>query len=302
MKFQPTMFFGQGERCTTGTANGGISGSFVSGSETWQYFEFKAINEDTGSGYQFQLEKGFTRRAIIMVVAGGGAGGNTGLGANYRAGGGGGGGQVIFRTGVDLYPGIIHNIYVGKGGARANPNAPIGQKTYDGGNGELSSFSNTIGSLSYTALPGEGGKGDDNPIGTIGDGGNSGNGFLGGNGITSTGGGGGGSNGNGQSYVSTPSNLPGDGGSGFSFTFPHKTYSVGGGGGGGSNSAIFSERGIGVNGGGYGSSATSACTDATASTGGGGGGGELIIDATTYRGSHGASGIVFICFPIGKCP
>lgn len=290
MRFQPTMFFGQADRCTTGTANGGVSGSFVSGSETWQYFEFTTPDESTDGVFQFELESGFTRRAIVVVVAGGGGGGSTGTGGSYWSGGGGGGGEAIIRTNVDLYPNYIYNIYVGKGGVRANPSAA--QPTYNGGNGTISEFNSTP--LIITARGGIGGKGVDIPLGTIGDGGDSGNGFLGGNGVSTVGGGGGGSTGNGQNRSS---NVAGDGGPGVVYTFPHKSYSVGGGGGGGSTTAISSERAFGQNGGGFGSIQNGPSSDGERSTGGGGGGGDQVLT----NGSLGGSGLVFICFPTGSC-
>lgn len=304
MRFIPATHMGSGEVCVESTANGGVSGSFLSGSETYNFHEFTSSNNITTTGFQFQITNGFTQRARIIVVAGGGAGGETGTGGTYHSGGGGGGGQVLDIKNVNLFPNQIYQIQVGKGGDAAVPADPV-TPTYNGGDGDSSRF--YFGDLDITAQGGEGGYGEGLQIG---DGGDSGAGFTGGNGNSNDGGGGAGNTANGQNPPS--SNHAGDGGAGTTLVlgytspaFGASTVGVGGGGGGATKfGSTNSDRGFGTDGGGNGSYTNDRSDDGSRHTGGGGGGGEHVtrVSPPPYsEGSEGGDGIVIVMYPTGSC-
>ena len=303
MRFIPATHMGSGEVCVESTANGGVSGSFLSGSETYNFHEFTSSNNNTTTGFQFEITNGFTQRARIIVVAGGGAGGETGAGGTYHSGGGGGGGQVLDIKNVNLFPNQIYQIQVGKGGDAAIPNRPV-NPIYNGGDGDSSRF--YFGDLDITAQGGEGGYGTGL---VVGDGGDSGAGFTGGNGNSNDGAGGAGNTANGQNPPRSQEG--GDGGNGTTLVlgytspaFGASTVGVGGGGGGGSTFANTSDRGIGADGGGDGSHLSNQSEDGDRHTGGGGGGGQSVTRPSPppySEGSEGGDGIVIVMYPTGSC-
>ena len=195
-----------------------------------------------------------------ITMVGGGSGGRYNNVIRYLSGGG-GGGQVLHY--LDEIPAAKYSVIIGAGGAE-NQN---GGNTYFGSVCASGGYINTA--TSYL------------------DGGVSGSGYVGGQGVGAHGaaGGGGGASGIGQN--SAAGGVGGDGGSGL--------LNYGGGGGG----AARNVPGHGMNGGGDGacgsppSSPISAATDASANTGGGGGGG-LRMDTYSFPAGSGGSGIVII--------
>ena len=305
MRFIPATHMGSGTVCVESTANGGVSGSFVSGSETYNFHEFTSSTNNSTDTFQFEITSGFTQRARVIVIGGGGAGGETGTGGTYHGGGGGGGGQVLDVKNVNLFPNQTYQIQVGKGGDAAVPLDPVPPNpTYNGGDGDSSRF--RFGDLDIIAQGGEGGYGEGLQIG---DGGDSGAGFTGGNGNSNDGGGGAGNTANGSNPPS--SNHAGDGGAGTTLvlgytspTFGASTVGVGGGGGGATKFGISLDRGIGVDGGGDGAYDSDQSEDGTRHTGGGGGGGESVSRPSPPpygEGSEGGDGIVIVMYPTGSC-
>ena len=71
MRFIPSTHMQTGG-CMEATANGGVSGSFTSGSEGWAYHEFTCADVNTTETFQFTVTKGFTNRARLVVIGGGG--------------------------------------------------------------------------------------------------------------------------------------------------------------------------------------------------------------------------------------
>lgn len=306
MRFIPTTFMQSGGCVEATASNGVISGSFISGSETWMYYEFGSGSSlQTNQSYQFEITKGYTSRGRIIVIGGGGGGGWDGLSTYGIRGGGGGGGAVVVNNQSILYP-TIYSVTKGRGGAPAdadNPSAP----TYNGGDGGFSQVNGGVYTLSNVikANGGDGGYGDPNVGSTYGDGGDSGNGFLGGQYTALGSGGGAGSTQNGGSaYNDSGTNRGGSGGSGSlvelgytSPTFGTSTLQVGGGGGG-----ISARGGFGTYGGGDGSGNTTTADDGVRFTGGGGGGGaDFPYTPPGGIGTEGGDGYVIIMFPTGSC-
>ncbi len=206
----------------------------------------------------------------VLVVGGGGGGGRD-------QGGGGGGGQVVSTTSFAVTPGNILNIVVGAGGA----NGTSGWAS----SGATSSFS------TISAIGGTGGYSATFNVATR-VGGNSGGGYIGGNGSnplnTYGGGGGAGDSANGQSPTSG-SPKAGDGGAGTLSSISGSSVCYGGGGGGGNRAGT--GQGLATCGGGNGGNNANGTVGAT-STGGGGGGGAW--NGSVYAGAPGGSGVVIV--------
>ncbi len=296
-----------GNPCVASIANGGVSGSFTSASVTYNYHEFTSSDVGTTESYTFEITKGFTKQARVIVIGGGGAGGNTGAGGTYYGGGGGGGAAVLDETNVQLYPNYTYQIQVGKGGDATQPANPIApHPTRNGGDGDSSRF--FVGTLiDLTAQGGDGGFGEGLQVG---DGGDSGTNFTGGNGNSNLGGGGAGTTANGQDPPG-PTTEAGDGGAGTTLVLGYgspalggSTVGVGGGGGGATKFGNTGDRGNGVDGGGFGASSSNTSRDGTRHTGGGGGGGESVTRPSPppySEGSEGGDGIVIVMYPTGSC-
>jgi hypothetical protein len=199
----------------------------------------------------------------VLVVAGGGG--------HYSNGGGGGGAGGVLYSFRDTTPGT-YSITVGAGGAR------------DGGNGQSSSFADTIsfggggGGPTFANNGGSGGGATRNQN-------NAGTGSAGqGNNGGQQGGGGGGAGGPGQPGGAGSKS----GGPGLAFSITGVTTFYGGGGGG-----EYGGPG-GIGGGGSGSGLGQNGQDGQPNTGGGGGG---TAGYTGEYGGGGGSGIVVIRYP-----
>ena len=292
--------------CMEATANGGVSGSFTSGSEEWVYHEFTCAAVTSSETFQFTVTKGFTDRARFVVIGGGGGGGWDGQGTYGIRGGGGGGAAVINRTG-QLFQGT-YSIQVGAGGEPADAdNANPALRTFNGGDGDYSEILGGpyTGTDRLKSLGGEGGFGDSSVPATYGDGGDSGTGFLGGQyNANGSGGGAGATSNGGVAFFNGSDNQGGAGGTGKTIslgytspTFGTSTISVGGGGGG-----IGYDPGVGTDGGGQSAGAFSTADDGGRHTGGGGGGGEdFAATPPAGIGTTGGDGIVIIYYPTGSC-
>lgn len=283
--------------CMEATANGGVSGSFVSGSETYVYHEFTSSAVNTTETFQFIVTKGFTNRARLVVIGGGGGGGWDGTG-NLGNGGGGGGAVVVNKTG-QLFQGT-YSIQVGAGGAPPDADHPT-TPTYNGGTGDYSEILGGpyIGTSRLRANPGEGGYGDVADPSYL-HGGDSGNGNTGGTNSGNYGGGGAGFTSNGVNGVNLKA---GNGGTGTTVTLPYTSPSwsttskgVGGGGGAAIDGRSSTEQGYGNDGGGGFSG------DGDRYSGGGGGGGrDFPATPPAGIGCSGGDGIVIIYYPTGSC-
>ena len=299
MRFIPTTHMASGDPCVAINSNGGVSGSFTSGSETWNYHEYTNSNRLNNDTFQFELTKGFTNRMRVILIGGGGGGGNTGTGGTYGAGGGGGAGAVNIFNDVKTYKGSLYTITVGQGGDRPDPGSVT--PTYNGGDGGYSRFTDNL--LILNADGGDGGHGNSTPF-LDSDGGDSGNNFTGGSDAgTTRGGGGAGSTTNGVN-ASSADNRGGNGGTGQTINLPYTSptfgtsnISVGGGGGGGIAGSTL--EGTATNGGGRGCSDTNTSDSGDRHTGAGGGGGDN--NASQTYGSYGGDGCVIILYPTGSC-
>ena len=181
MRFTPMTHMQSGEVCFqvepdhNGVTNGILSGSFLSGSEHWNYLEFRSPSRLTTQTYSLEVIQGYTENARLYIIGGGVGGGATGC--TVAGGGGGGAGEVKVINNLNLYATRDYTIQVGGAGQVADPCAGVGP-TKDGDNGAQSRFYFTP-DLNITADGGEGGFGDSaNPEGA--NGGDSGNGFAGG--------------------------------------------------------------------------------------------------------------------------
>lgn len=303
MRFIPATHMGVGDVCVQANVNGGVSGSFTSGSQTWMYHEFTSSLRTQNTNFSFELISGYSQDARVILVAGGGGGGNTGTGGTYNAGGGGGAGEVQVFNNVNLFTGVLYTVRVGRGGEAPEPDHPS-TPTYTGGVGGDSRFFVGGSGFDYTATGGEGGHGNASPY-LDSDGGDSGNGYAGGNDAgTSVGGGGAGSTQNGHNAVSLGSE-GGDGGNGQTIILPYTSptfgsSNIGVGGGGGGGTALSNTEGIGFFGGGRGSSNANTAENADRYTGGGGGGGDAVAGVSEL-GAYGGDGLVIIMYPTGSC-
>ena len=307
MRFIPTTFMQSGEFCVKAEVSGTniASGSFVSGSETWLYYEFGSGSLRTATEtFQLEITQGYTTRARFIVIGGGGGGGWNGLGTYGTRGGGGGAGDVkVVNNGV-LYPGI-YSIQKGRGGTYADADNPT-TPTYNGGTGAFSEINGGVYVLTETikANGGEGGFGDESDTGTRGDGGDSGAGYLGGQNNSDGSGGGAGATEDGFQATNPGTPKGGEGGDGVVINLPYTSptfnstlLSVGGGGGGTS-----ADGGVGVRGGGDGSGTTNAGDSGDRYTGGGGGGGaDFAYTPPNGQGTQGGDGVVIVMFPTGSC-
>jgi len=305
MRFIPITHMQSGQ-CMEATSNGGVSGSFTSGSETYVYHEFTSPAVNTSGSFQFTVTKGFTNRARLVVIGGGGGGGWDGT-LNAGRGGGGGGASVINQVG-QLYQGT-YSIMVGQGGdpADADNVTPV-LRTYNGGDG---GFSEILGGP-YTgtdrlkSLGGEGGYGDATDSGTYLFGGDSANGNSGGSrgGSVYAGGGGGFTTAGSNGIDGASENYTGNGGLGTTINLPYTSPSWGA-----------ASKGVGGGGAGYTESTGESITQGSGSDGGGsgtvdgerysggGGGGARDFPATppAGEGTTGGDGIVIIYYPTGSC-
>lgn len=299
MRFIPTTHMQSGDVCVAVNSNGGVSGSFTSGSETWNYHEYSSSARTVNDTFQFELTKGFTRRMRVILIGGGGAGGNNGTGGVYNSGGGGGAGAVNIFNDVQTFAGNLYTITVGRGGERPDPGHTT--PTYNGGDGGYSRF--TDNNLILNADGGDGGHGNSTPFLDT-DGGDSGNNFTGGSDATvNRGGGGAGSTANGGNADGSL-NEGGDGGAGQTINLPYTSptfgtanINVGGGGGGGIIGSTI--EGTATDGGGRGAADTNTSDSGDRYTGGGGGGGDE--NASQTYGSYGGDGCVIILYPTGSC-
>lgn len=309
MRFIPTTFMQSGD-CVKAYSNGSASGSFTSGSDVFQYHEWKLSDRNVSETYQLVVTQGFTSRARAVLIAGGGGGGWNGQGS-YGLGGGGGAGQVIDTHNLQLYP-TTYSLRIGHGGLPADAdNTNPALRTYNGGDGdytEINGGSYTGGSV-LRAIGGDGGYGDQSQTGTYLHGGDSGNGFTGGANDGNYAGGGAGASQIGEDGQDTPStDRGGNGGNGVTITLPFTSNiwgstskAVAGGGGG---SADFSNtQGFGTHGGGNGSRKDAqAGTDAERYTGAGGGGGaNFAYTPPNGEGTQGGDGVLIIYYPITNC-
>lgn len=303
MRFIPTTHM-QAGGCVVATSNGGVSGSFTSGSETFVYHEFTSSAVNSDATFLFTVSEGFTNRARFILVGGGGAGGWDGQLATGR-GGGGGGGSVIDRTG-QLYAGT-YQLRVGKGGDPADADHPL-NPTYNGGDGgftEVRDGPYAVPNL-LRANGGEGGYGDSTDTGTYLHGGDSGNGNSGGSrgGGIYAGGGGGFTSAGSNGIDGAAQNYTGNGGTGTTITLPYNSSAWNG-----------TSKGVGGGGAGYTESTGESITQGTGSDGGGdgtddgerytggGGGGAKDFAATPPAGigCSGGDGILIIYYPTGSC-
>lgn len=304
MRFIPATFMQSGE-CVKAYSNGSASGSFVSGSDVFYYHEWKLSNRDVSETFELEVLSGFTSKARAVLIAGGGGGGWDGQ-YNSGAGGGGGAGQVIDRHNIILYPtSVPYQIRVGHGGLPAdadNPNPTF--RTYNGGDGDYTEILGGV--LNIRAEGGDGGYGIGNTPSSLNyDGGNSGNGFLGGVSAGRYGGGGGGATSDGGPGQDGPSqNYTGDGGTGIIINLPYNSptwgdTSKGVGGGGAGYAEDIGEsitNGTAVDGGGAGT------VDGERYTGGGGGGGrDFPATPPAGIGTEGGDGVLIIYYPITNC-
>jgi hypothetical protein len=106
----PFSYFGGGSNCINAT--GGITGSYISGSQVWKYHKFNT----TGSA-SFDIISGNTNNAKLLIVGGGGAAGrcSTGTSVSFDNAGGGGAGGVFYAYNLALSSGS-YSLYIGDGG------------------------------------------------------------------------------------------------------------------------------------------------------------------------------------------
>lgn len=258
MRFNPFGFTGTGT--LTVQATNAVSGTFTSGSTTYQYYKF------TGSGVFNILAQDAIIKSASFFLVGGGSGGDTNL-TVVQNGYGGAGGQILFSSSLDL-PSGNYNVTVGSGGAQ----------NLDGGSSSLSGSKLSIG------IPGGFKNGSSGIYVRGADNGNA------------SAGGGAGSAQNG--YDATVNTIGGAGGSGSYYVLLGSgSYYAGGGGGGASgifplDNCTGGAGGIGGGGNGEGRNGPSS-TPGTTNTGGGGGG-EAV---NSGQGQNGGSGIVIIYYP-----
>jgi hypothetical protein len=270
----PLTFEGSQGKCLYAEATpNGYNGSFISGSDQYNYHLF------IGDG-NLSVNAGGIDNVTILIVGGGGGGGSHSIGAQ-----GGGGGGVKLLTNQRLFTGT-YSISIGGGGigfkgALSKIGNPGGQSSFSGSN------------LFLSASGGGGGGYYGNSSGT----GISGNGFAAGTPISTAGGGGGGATSAGGDGTS---GTGGNGGNGLGYATAGGTTAWGFGcGGGGSKNG--NNAGISCNGNPYGYGANySAGESGNAGMpyyGMGGGGGKA---AAGTGGGDGGSGVVYIQYKINS--
>ena len=308
MRFIPTTFMQSGD-CVKAYSNGSISGSFVSGSEIYEYHEWRLSDRNVSETFQLNVVEGFTNHARAIVIAGGGGGGWDGT-LNSGRGGGGGAGQVFDIHNLVLYPTAVpYQLRVGHGGLPADAdNSNPALRTYNGGDGD---YTEILGGIYVTdskirALGGAGGYGDASQTGTYLHGGDSGNGFTGGvnDGLYAAGGAGISGDG-GDGIDGASQNYTGDGGAGITINLPYTSPTwgdttqgdIGGGGAGFTESTGESiTQGTATDGGGDGTD------DGERHTGGGGGGArDFFAIPPAGEGTQGGDGFLIIYYPITNC-
>jgi hypothetical protein len=182
-------------------AEGGTTGTFVSGSITYKYHNFSA---PAGRTQLFKVRRGFTNEAKVIQIAAGAGSSTTQSGSVASLwGGGAGAGGLTISNNVSL-AGLNNLITIGDGGpAERNGNNTIIDaadtnfvfvETIGGGAGATTQGSPT--STTGSQVGGSGGGGDDSSAGGVGAAGIAGQGYAGGNayqgaGISGGGGGGG---------------------------------------------------------------------------------------------------------------
>ena len=232
--------------------------------------------------------------ANYLIVAGGGAGCVSGGGA----------GGLLSGSNVTIDSSSTYVITVGAGGAGTNTNT-----NFPGANSSASFLANVAvggggGTLAANGFAGGSGSGGSSAQGdpsATGGAGTFGQGFAGGNAVSTTtnnsnGGGGGGA---GSAGTASTSANGGAGGAGVASSISGtSTYYASGGGGGGYNSGGAASAGGGGNG-----VSSAAANSGVSNTGGGGKGfsANPALDGSGATGGAGGSGIVFITYP-GSTP
>jgi len=252
----------------------------------WYFFATSSI---------IQVPAGVTSARVILI--GGGGGGETATGLTIKGGGAGGAGQIVDKTIATQAGGYITCI-IGAGAA-GTWSSSGGDPT--AGNGEITAITH----IDTTQANG-GNRGGQNGN-VLGQGGNSGSGYGGGQAYiygrqVYAGGGGGGNNYYGFNAAQSGTAFQGEGGiGGVGVTLGPingNYYSVGGGGQGGMNKKITNwtltdETGYKY-GGGLGGVSVGTGGDGVAGTGGGGGGGAQNTSFDNVLGGNGGSGFVAI--------
>ena len=264
MRFTPTAFMGSaigGQLIAT--AIGATSGSFISGSTNYGFFQFS-----TGS---FNLDISTGGNVDILIVAGGG-GGFTG---SLNAGNGGGGGGVSVVSARLLRGNYIVN--VGAGGTANESGKPTSLISYNLNYFTSGGFANGTSGFPQFNIAGA----DSGECG----------------GSRSAGGGGGSSAQTGSSAFCPPSNIPDGaaGGEGLTYNFNGTPSVYGSGGGGGGTNAAFSQGGLGGTNAGKGANYNTSATNAVNGFGGGGGGDR---DGNPNAGGNGGNGTLIIRYII----
>jgi hypothetical protein len=126
----PTIFLGSNGACIT--ANGGATGSFVSGSNVYKYHLFTSAGTSS-----LNIINGGTRQANVYIIGGGGGGAKStydGAGGGYGAGGGGGAGGVVRYTQFPIQSGSYEIVVgqTGSAGFATNGNAGVIGTGYNG--------------------------------------------------------------------------------------------------------------------------------------------------------------------------
>lgn len=238
-------------------AEGGSTGTFISGSVQYKYHNFTA---PAGRSQFFKVRSGFTNEARILQI-GAGAGSSTQpyLGTGSVYGGGAGAGGLVINSNVSL-AGLNNLVTVGAGGvARLNGNVTtingidtnfVNIQALGGGAGGVYNGNDTFSTSSRVG--GSGGGGADRLDGGIGASGTPGQGFAGGNAATvvSLNGSGGGGGATGVGFSTTGSFDTAAGGPGYELTgfWSYLTSSVftanpfiAKGGGGGIGASMFTQ-------------------------------------------------------------
>ena len=282
------------------TANQNTSGPYAFGGDTittdGTYWYHTFLNSSS-----FVPQKNLSNVDYLVVAGGGGAGGDLG-------GGGGGGGLrcTVTATGgggsleskLSLTAGTVYAAIIGAGGA-GNLGVSNGLNGSDSIFGTITSKGGGGGSgdVNSTGNLGGSGGGAASATGKTGGAGTNGQGYAGGNAITSgsyvqAGNGGGGAGGTGGTHSS--GYVGGNGGVGVATSISGTSTYYAGGGGGGTSSGTAGQGGNGGGGAGVvGSNAPTGYSGSTNTGGGGGGGGTNGGD-----GGNGGSGIIIIRYPV----
>lgn len=292
----PRYLGNESQSATPAVASGGTETVIEQNGKYYRVHSFTTVGEST-----LNVTRG--GELEYLIVGGGGGGGH----ADGDGGGGGGGGKCL--VGKQTFLSGTKSILVGSGGVGGFILSAEDNSYAIAEDGEISSFEHLASSSGKAPVA------DARPIqlGKSSNGGESGSGNSGGNGLritidgtqnasTSFGGGGGGENSIGitASGNTTGEIVSPDGGTGISsFISGNEQFFGGGGGGGTSRAAGLEEYGRGVDGGGDGGSVTQSGNSGQENTGGGGGGTGRAFGSSVFAG-NGASGIVIIRYRITK--